>query len=82
MGSKASLKGKHKIFIADIAIRNAVLVVDDILPCEKILCEVKYRLHDVGITRNETVVPILRVPALAFLYLLSKAEAEGLSGKL
>ena len=30
MGSKASLKGKHKIFIADIAIRNAVLVVDDI----------------------------------------------------
>ena len=83
------------------------------LPCEKILCEVKYRnkslippsddiivlcretdtkvssdflitnrLDDVGITRHETVVPILRVPALAFLYMLGKAEAEGLSGKL
>ena len=35
MGSKASLKGKHKIFIADIAIRNAVLVVDDILSGER-----------------------------------------------
>lgn len=55
MGSKASLKGKTNIFIAELDV--------------------------VGITRHETVVPILRVSALAFLYLLGKAEAEGLSGK-
>lgn len=161
VGSKGSLKGKPKIFIADAAIRNAVLMVDDVLsdeselgamvettvykhivsfyqgstaqlgyfrkakdnqkevdvvielPREKILCEVKYRnnshipasdaivelcrdtgtkvssaflitkrLDDVGITKHETEVPILRVPALAFLYLLGKAEAEGQSGKM
>ena len=40
------------------------------------------RLEDFGITRHETAVPILRVPALAFLYLLGKAEAEGRNGKL
>ena len=161
VGGKGSLKGKPKIFIADAAIRNAVLMVDDVLsdeselgamvettvykhivsfyqgstaqlgyfrkakdnqkevdvvielPREKILCEVKYRnnshipasdaivelcrdidtkvssaflitkrLDDVGITKHETEVPILRVPALAFLYLLGKAEAEGRSGKM
>lgn len=34
------------------------------------------RLEDFGITRHETIVPILRVPAIAFLYLLGKAEAD------
>ncbi len=161
VGSKGALKGKPKIFIADAAIRNAVLMIDDVLsdekelgimvetavykhmvsfyqgspaqlgyfrkakdnqkevdvvvklPREEILCEVKYRnqssipatdaivelcrdgdktithaflvtkrLEDFGITRHETAVPILRVPALAFLYLLGKAEAEGRNGKL
>lgn len=38
------------------------------------------RLDDFGITRHETKVPILRVPAIAFLYILGKAEAEGHSG--
>lgn len=154
VGSKGSLKGKPKIFIADAAIRNAVLMTDDVLsdekelgvmvetavykhivsfyqrspaqlgyfrkarnnqkevdvvielPREKILCEVKYRnnshipatdaivelckdetakvtnaflitkrLDDFGIARHETKVPILRIPAIAFLYLLGKAEA-------
>lgn len=161
VGSKGALKGKPKIFIADAAIRNAVLMIDDVLsdegelgvmvetavykhmvsfyqgtmaqvgyfrkakdnqkevdvvvelPREKILCEVKYRgnsriaasdaivelcqdakskvtgaflitkrLDDFGVTRHETVTPIMRVPAIAFLYLLGKAEAEGRSGKL
>lgn len=161
VGSKGALKGKPKIFIADAAIRNAVLMIDDVLsdetelgtmvetcvykhivsyyqnstaqvgyfrkaknnqkevdvvvelPREKILCEVKYRsnshipasdaivelckdenakithaflvtkrLEDFGITKHETSTPILRVPALAFLYLLGKAEAEGLNGKI
>lgn len=161
VGSKGALKGKPKIFIADAAIRNAVLMIDDVLsdekelgimvetavykhmvsfyqgspvqlgyfrkakdnqkevdvvvklPREEILCEVKYRnqssipatdaivelcrdgdktithaflvtkrLEDFGITRHGTAVPILRVPALAFLYLLGKAEAEGRNGKL
>lgn len=161
VGSKGALKGKPKIFIADAAIRNAVLMVDDILsdekelgamvettvykhilsfyqgstaqlgyfrkakdnqkevdvviklPREKILCEVKYRNNshiptsdaivelckdadskvssaflitkqtsDVGITKHETAVPILRVPAIAFLYLLGKSEAEERNGIL
>ncbi|MBE5876834.1 MAG: ATP-binding protein [Lachnospiraceae bacterium] len=161
VGSKGSLKGKPKIFIADAAIRNAVLMIDDVLsdekelgamvetsvykhmvsffqgstaqlgyfrkakdnqkevdvvvelPREKILCEVKYRnnshipvtdaivdlcmdekskvtnaflitkqLDDFGITKHETKVPILRVPAIVFLYLLGKAEADGLNGKI
>ena len=33
--SKGALKGKPKIFIADAAIRNAVLMVDDVLSDEK-----------------------------------------------
>ena len=161
VGSKGALKGKPKIFIADAAIRNAVLMIDDVLsdehelgimvetavykhmvsfyqgspaqlgyfrklkdnqkevdvvvqlPREEILCEVKYRnnshipvsdaivelcqdeaakvtsaflitkrLDDFGITKHETRTPILRVPALAFLYLLGKAEAAGYNGKL
>lgn len=161
VGSKGALKGKPKIFIADAAIRNAVLMTDDVLsdekelgatvettvyrhivsfyqgstaqigyfrkardnqkevdvvielPREKILCEVKYRKNshipssdaivelcidekskvtsaflitkqtdDYGITKHETKVPILRIPAIAFLYLLGKAEADGQNGKM
>ena len=161
VGSKGALKGKPKIFIADAAIRNAVLMIDDVLsdekelgamvettvykhivsfyqgstaqlgyfrkakdnqkevdvvvelPREKILCEVKYRgnshihandaivelcrdekskvtnaflitkqLNDFGITKHETAVPILRIPAIVFLYLLGKAEADGQNGKM
>lgn len=161
VGSKGALKGKPKIYIADAAIRNAVLMVDDVLsdekelgamvettvykhivsfyqsstaqigyfrkarnnqkevdvvielPREKILCEVKYRnrsqisdadaivelcndekskvtkaflitkqLHDFGITKHETKIPILKIPAIAFLYLLGKAEADGQNGKM
>ncbi|MCI8669727.1 MAG: DUF4143 domain-containing protein [Lachnospiraceae bacterium] len=155
------MKGKPKIFIADVAIRNAVLMIDDVLsdekelgamvettvykhivsfyqgstaqlgyfrkakdnqkevdvvielPREKILCEVKYRnnshiptsdaivelcrdekskvtnaflvtkqLADFGLSKHETKVPILRIPAIAFLYLLGKAEADGQNGKM
>ena len=161
VGSKGALKGKPKIYIADAAIRNAVLMIDDVLsderelgamvettvytplvsfyqgstaqlgyfrkakdnqkevdvvielPREKILCEVKYRnnshipatdaivelckdesakvtsaflitkqLDDFGIAKHETQVPILRVPAIAFLYLLGKAEADGQHGTM
>lgn len=161
VGRKGSLKGKPKIFIADAAIRNAVLMIEDVLfdeqelgamvettvykhivsfyqgtaaqigyfrkakdnqkevdvvielPREKILCEVKYRnnshiptsdaivelckdenskvtsaflitkqLNDFGIAKHETKVPILRIPAIAFLYLLGKAEADGQNGKM
>jgi hypothetical protein len=161
VGSKGALKGRPKIFIADAAIRNAVLMIDDVLydekelgtmvettiykhmvsfyqgstaslgyfrklkntqkevdvvvelPREKILCEVKYRnnshipetdaivelcndektnvtsaflitkkLDDVGITNHKTKVPILRIPAIVFLYLLGKTEAEGNNGKM
>ena len=40
------------------------------------------RLDDFGVTKHETKVPILRVPATAFLYILGKTEAEGQNGKL
>lgn len=161
VGSKSALKGKPKIYIADAAIRNAVLMVDDVLsdetelgvmvettvfkhmvsfyqndpavlgyyrklkdnqkevdvvielPREKILCEVKYknnshisesdaiaelcrddknnvsyaflitkRMEDFGITKHETNVPIMRIPAIVFMYLLGKLESEGMDGKL
>lgn len=161
VGSKGALKGKPKIFVADAAIRNAVLMIDDVLsdeselgtmvettvykhmvsffqgssaqlgyfrkakdnqkevdvvaelPRQKILCEVNYRNHshipatdaivelckdekskvtnaflitkrldDFGITQHETKIPILRVPAIVFLYMLGKAEAEGPNEKL
>lgn len=157
VGSKGALKGRPKIYIADAAIRNAVLMKGDVLadekemgiiaettvfkhiisfyqgssarigyfrklkdnqkevdivielPMEKILCEVKYRndtslstsdaivelssddkakvtnaflitkrLTDCGICKHKTHTPILKIPALPFLYLLGKAEAEGL----
>ena len=35
VGSKGALKGKPKIFIADAAIRNAVLMIEDVLSDEK-----------------------------------------------
>ncbi len=161
IGGKGSLKGKPKIFIADAAIRNAVLMIDDVLsdetelgimvetcvykhlvsfyqgkaaqigyfrkakdnqkevdavvflPQGKILCEVKYRNHsrlpatdaivelcrdesneitnaflitrhldDVGVTGHETAIPIIRIPALVFLYLLGKVEADGLNNRI
>lgn len=40
------------------------------------------RLDDFGIIKHDTKVPVLRVPAIAFLYILGKAEAEGQNGKL
>ena len=155
VGSRGALKGRPKIYIADAAIRNAVLMMDDVLsddremgvmvetavykhivsfyqnassvrvgyyrkaaenqkevdvvielPMEQILCEVKYRnnasvpaadaivalsreegtkvthsfvitknLMDYGTSSHETVVPVFRVPALPFVYLLGRAEA-------
>ncbi|MCL1994588.1 MAG: ATP-binding protein [Defluviitaleaceae bacterium] len=161
VGTKAALKGKPKIYIADAAIRSAVLMLEDVLsdddemgitiettvykhvasfyqgapsvhvgyyrkakenqkevdivinlPKEKILCEVKYRnspsvpvsdaivelskedakiansfvltksLTDYGVTQHETLVPIFRIPALVFIYMLGRAEAIGESGKM
>ena len=157
VGKKAAMKGKPKIYIADAAIRNAVLMLDDVLsddtemgimvettvykhivsffqraqsvhigyyrkakenqkevdvvikfPKEKVLCEVKYRndsslsqsdaiialssekdtgishsflvtksLTDYGFSAHETLIPVLRIPAIVFVYLLGKAEAMG-----
>ena len=162
VGQKAALKGRPKIYVADAAIRSAVLMLDDllsndsemgimvettvykhitsfyqsassvhigyyrkakdnqkevdvviVLPKEKILCEVKYRnntsisvsdaiitlsneedtnvtnsfiitksLTDYGITSHETLVPVLRIPAIVFIYLLGRAEAMGEGGKM
>jgi predicted AAA+ superfamily ATPase len=161
VGSRAALKGKPKIYIADAAIRNAVLMIDDVLsddkemgvmvetavykhiaaffqttstvrvgyyrkarenqkevdvvislPKENILCEVKYRndssipasdaivaltkeagtkvtsafvvtksVTDYGVSKHDTPVPILRIPALVFTYLIGMAEANGQAGK-
>ena len=40
------------------------------------------RLEDFGVAKHETKTPIFRIPAIAFLYLLGRAEADGKSGKL
>ena len=149
------LKAKPKVYVADAAIRNAVLMLDDILsdPDEmgvmvetavykhvasfyyrqqtrvgyyrqasnrekeidvvvdyqsvgRLLIEVKYREHvsigvkeaiveladdkstaaaleitkrseDYGVLEFETNVPIIKIPAFAFLYMLGHAEKEG-----
>jgi predicted AAA+ superfamily ATPase len=160
VGSKAALKGRPKIYIADAAIRNAVLMIDDVLsddkemgitvetavykhivsyyqyapsvhvgyyrrakekqkevdvvvslPRSNILFEVKYRnnaqltasdaivslsqekgtkvaasflitksLTDYGVANHDTRVPVLRIPALPFMYLLGRLEAERSKG--
>jgi len=162
VGKKSALKGKPKIYIADAAIRSAVLMLDDVisddiemgvmvettvykhivsfyqsapsvhigyyrkakenqkevdvvieLPKEKILCEVKYRnstsisasdaiislsmeegarvansfivtksLMDYGLTHHDTLIPVFRIPAIVFVYLLGRAEAIGESAKI
>ena len=154
VGKRAALRGRPKIYIADAAIRNAVLMLDDVLaddtemgvvvetavykhvmsyyhnsgavnigyyrkakdnqkevdivinmPRTKILCEVKYRnnpsvsatdaiitlsneeganvsgsfiitkaLTDYGLTKHDTLVPVFRIPALVFMYLLGKGR--------
>ena len=39
-------------------------------------------LDDFGLTAHDTKVPIMKIPAIVFLYLLGKAEDEGQSGKM
>jgi len=158
---KGVLKGRSKIYVADAAIRNAVLMLENIitdpeemgimvetavykhiaafyytsnaqvgyfrrvkenekeidvvveLPLGRLLCEVKYRenthiketdaiveltndpaahvkgaliitkrAEDYGIAQHPTRIPIVRIPAPAFLYLLGHAEKEGYAAKL
>jgi len=158
---KGILKGRPKIYVADAAIRNAVLMLEDVmtnpeemgimvetavykhiaafyyttnaqvgyyrrvkgnekevdvvveLPQGRILCEVKYRENthikesdaiieltndeklkvqgalvitklpeDYGITSHDTRIPVVRIPAPAFLYLLGNAEKEGYAAKM
>ena len=38
--------------------------------------------EDFGIAQHETNVPVFRVPAIVFLYLLGEAEANGQQGRL
>lgn len=158
---KGILKGRPKIYVADAAIRNAVLMLEDVmanpeemgimvettvykhiaafyytanaqvgyyrrikgnekevdvvveLPQGRILCEVKYRenshiketdaiieltndeklkvqgaliitkrAEDYGVTSHNTRIPVVRIPASAFLYLLGHAEKEGYAAKM
>lgn len=155
VGNKGVLKGRPKVFIADAALRNAVLMIEDVLsdetelglivetdvykhlvnhyrgkpvqvgyfrkakgnqkevdvviskPRDMVLCEVKYRnnsrivnsdaivelcndersnvslglvitkkLDDFGLSAHETKAPVLRIPAIVFLYLLGKSELD------
>ena len=39
-------------------------------------------LTDYGVTQHETLVPIFKIPALVFVYMLGRAEAMGESGKM
>ena len=158
---KGILKGRSKIYVADAAIRNAVLMLEDVitdpvemgimvetavykhiaafyftsnahvgyyrrvkenekevdvvveLPFGRLLCEVKYRentqvretdaiieltndeklkvqgaliitkrAEDYGVTSHNTRIPVVRIPAPAFLYLLGNAEKEGYAAKM
>lgn len=158
---KSILKGRPKIYIADAAIRNTVLMLEDVianseemgvmvettiykhiasfyyqttsqvgyfrrssgnqkeidvvveLPKGRILCEVKYRENshisesdaivemadseiakalgaivitkkpeDYGVSVHNSRIPIVRIPAASFLYLLGKAEAEGYAAQM
>lgn len=158
---KAVLRSRPKIYIADAAIRNAVLMLDDVVinpeemgmvvetavykhlvsfyyrstsqvgyyrkgtgsqkevdivvqsPQGNVLCEVKYRERiqvsetdaimsssrkgnpvydksliitknpeDYGMSPHEAKVPVFRIPAAAFLYLLGHAEKSGNTAKL
>jgi len=38
-------------------------------------------ITDYGISKHDTPVPILRIPALVFTYLIGMAEANGQAGK-
>lgn len=40
------------------------------------------QLTDFGIANHKTDIPIMRIPAAAFLYLLGMAEAEGNGGRI
>jgi predicted AAA+ superfamily ATPase len=162
VGGNAALKGRPKIYIADAALRNAVLMIDDVLsddremgvivettvykhivtffqavptvrvgyyrkmrdnqkevdvvinlPTKQVLCEVKYRndssipaadaiitlakeegskvtsafvvtknITDYGISQHDTIIPVFRIPALVFTYLMGMAEANGQAGIL
>lgn len=37
---------------------------------------------DFGAMAHDTKVPIMKIPVIAFLYLLGKVEAEGQNGKI
>ena len=57
VGSKGALKGKPKIFVADAAIRNAVLMIDDVLSDEKeigIMVETAVYKHIVSFYQGTT----------------------------
>ena len=40
------------------------------------------RSEDFGVTKHQTKIPVVRIPAAAFLYLLGKAEAEGYAAQM
>jgi len=162
VGKKSALKGRPKIYIADAAIRSAVLMLDDVLsddsemgimvettvykhivsfyrnissvhigyyrkakdnqkevdvviklPKENILCEVKYKndapisdsdaiislskdeninikssfiitksLMDYGLAQRGPSIPVFKIPALVFVYLLGRSEALGENTKM
>jgi len=61
VGKKAALKGKPKIYIADAAIRNAVLMLDDVLSDDRemgIMVETTVYKHIVSYYRNAPSVHI------------------------
>jgi predicted AAA+ superfamily ATPase len=61
VGSKAALKGKPKIYIADAADRNAVLMIDDVLSDDKemgLIVETSVYKHIVSFYQNAPSVHI------------------------
>ena len=61
VGGKAALKGKPKIYIADAAIRNAVLMMDDVLSDDRemgVMVETTVYKHIIAFYQNATSVQV------------------------
>lgn len=84
LDGKKILKARPKIYIADAAIRNAVLMDNDAIVehCDKAVAAIiiTKRADDFGEHTSGNGKKLLRIPAFAFLYLLGHAEKHGYKG--
>lgn len=86
LGGKKVLKAQPKTYIADAAIRNAVLMDDDAICAlsdeSSAAIVITKSPTDYGIHNAPNGNKLIRIPAYAFLYLLGHAEKNGYKGKI